>query len=108
MCTWMTAAPAASHSLAVTTSSFRVTGSAGTADLSASAPAGPTVIRVSRPLLFAPALPAPAPRAPVLPAPVLPAMPRTLPWRRLPPGHGQVLPRHGQRSRQLCDHLLPP
>src|SRR6476659_10103970 len=46
MCTWTTAAPAASHSLAVTTSSARVTGRAGTAALSASAPVGATVIRV--------------------------------------------------------------
>src|SRR6185312_13305966 len=49
MCTWMTAAPAASHSLAVTTSSARVTGRAGVTALSASAPVGATVIRVLLP-----------------------------------------------------------
>src|ERR1700733_10360425 len=41
--------PAASHSLAVTTSSARVTGRAGAAALSASAPVGATVIRVLLP-----------------------------------------------------------
>src|SRR5215831_10926976 len=46
MWTWMTAAPAAWHSLAVVTSSSRVTGSAGTADFSDSAPVGATVISV--------------------------------------------------------------
>ncbi len=42
----MTAAPAAWHSLAVVTSSSRVTGSAGTADFCDSAPVGATVISV--------------------------------------------------------------
>src|SRR5262245_31658219 len=50
MCTWMTAAPAAWHSLAVVTSSSRVTGSAGTADFCASAPVGATVISVPGPV----------------------------------------------------------
>src|SRR5262245_14298003 len=49
MCTWMTAAPAAWHSLAVVTSSSRVTGSAGTADFCDSAPVGATVISVPGP-----------------------------------------------------------
>src|SRR5262252_5903423 len=47
ICTWTTAAPAAWHSFAVVTSSSRVTGSAGTADFSDSAPVGATVIRVA-------------------------------------------------------------
>src|SRR5215472_13374847 len=80
MCTWMTAAPAASHSLAVSTSSARVTGRAGTADLSASAPVGATVIRV-----------------------LLPAMARTLPLA----GLGQVLAGEGQRLGQVRHPLLP-
>src|SRR5271169_4523570 len=84
MWTWMTAAPAASHSLAVTTSSFRVTGSAGAADLSASAPVGATVIRVV----------------------VLPAMARTLPSRPLARRQGQVLPGEGQRLGQVRDPVL--
>src|SRR5690348_7501255 len=46
MCTWMIAAPSASHSLAVETSSSSVTGRAGTAALVLSAPVGATVIRV--------------------------------------------------------------
>src|SRR5215469_12827715 len=50
MCTWMTAAPAAWHSLAVVTSSARVTGSAGTADFCDSAPVGATVISVPGPV----------------------------------------------------------
>src|SRR5215813_7480833 len=50
MCTWMTAAPAAWHSLAVVTSSSRVTGSAGTADFCDSAPVGATVISVPGPV----------------------------------------------------------
>ena len=49
MCTWITAAPASRHSFAVVTSSSRVTGSAGTADFSDSAPVGATVIRVAWP-----------------------------------------------------------
>ena len=49
MCTWMTAAPASRHSLAVLTSSSRVTGRAGTAALSDSAPVGATVIKVAWP-----------------------------------------------------------
>src|SRR5260370_42710593 len=47
MWTCTTAAPAAWHSFAVVTSSSRVTGSAGTAVLSASAPVGATVIKVA-------------------------------------------------------------
>src|SRR5262249_57039494 len=47
MWTCTTAAPAAWHSFAVATSSPSVTGSAGTAVLSASAPVGATVIRVA-------------------------------------------------------------
>src|SRR5215469_16952056 len=47
MWTCTTAAPAAWHSFAVVTSSPSVTGSAGTAVLSASAPVGATVIRVA-------------------------------------------------------------
>src|SRR5262249_58563166 len=47
ICTWTTAAPAAWHSFAVVTSSSRVTGSAGTADFSDSAPVGATVIKVA-------------------------------------------------------------
>src|SRR5215470_18799842 len=47
MWTCTTAAPAAWHSFAVVTSSSSVTGSAGTAVLSASAPVGATVIRVA-------------------------------------------------------------
>src|SRR5215469_4294708 len=46
MCTWIIAAPACLHSFAVVTSSSSVTGSAGTADLSSSAPVGATVIIV--------------------------------------------------------------
>ena len=46
MCTWMIEAPSASHSLAVDTSSSRVTGSGGTAALLLSAPVGATVITV--------------------------------------------------------------
>src|SRR5262249_48257229 len=53
MCTWMTAAPAAWHSLAVVTSSSRVTGSAGTADFWDSAPVGATVISVPGPVALA-------------------------------------------------------
>src|SRR5215831_4395967 len=47
----MTAAPASWHSFAVVTSSSRVTGRAGTAALSASAPVGATVISVADELL---------------------------------------------------------
>src|SRR5215472_5650966 len=47
MWTCTTAAPAAWHSFAVVTSSSSVTGSAGTAVLSASAPVGASVIRVA-------------------------------------------------------------
>src|SRR5215469_15632756 len=47
MWTCTTAAPAAWHSFAVVTSSPSVTGSAGAAVLSASAPVGATVIRVA-------------------------------------------------------------
>src|ERR1043165_5272593 len=43
---WMTLAPSASHSLAATTSSSIVTGSAGASRLDTSAPVGATVIRV--------------------------------------------------------------
>jgi hypothetical protein len=46
MCTCTMAAPSASHSLAVATSSSSVTGSAGTAALLLSAPVGAIVIRV--------------------------------------------------------------
>src|SRR5262249_13879351 len=89
MCTWMTAAPAAWHSLAVVTSSSRVTGSAGTADFCDSAPVGATVISVPGPVGLA----APGPGA----APVLGAAPAAEPgaapaagvWlvmtRRMPP-----------------------
>src|SRR5215467_734308 len=49
----MTAAPAAWHSLAVVTSSSRVTGSAGTADFCDSAPVGATVISVPGPVVLA-------------------------------------------------------
>src|ERR1700730_6212614 len=86
MCTWTTAAPAASHSLAVTTSSFRVTGRAGAADLSASAPVGATVMRV---------------------AGVLPAMARRLPAAGPARGEGQVLPGEGQRLGQVGQPVLP-
>src|SRR5215467_7044534 len=55
MCTWIIAAPASRHSLAVVTSSSRVTGRAGTADLSTSAPVGATVIIVPATGLVAPA-----------------------------------------------------
>src|SRR5579862_1881439 len=78
MCTWMTAAPAASHSLAVSTSSFSVTGSAGTADLPASAPVGATVIRV-----------------------LLAAMAARLPLGRLARGEGQVGAGEGERLGQV-------
>src|ERR1700745_4124116 len=44
--TWMTEAPAASHSRAVFTSLFSVTGSPGCCSLSASAPVGATVMSV--------------------------------------------------------------
>src|ERR1022692_2719137 len=47
MCTWITAAPAARHCFAAPTSSPRVTGSAGTAALSDSAPVGATVMSVA-------------------------------------------------------------
>jgi hypothetical protein len=46
MCTWITLAPSASHSLAVTTSSSGVTGRAGTSAFDDSAPVGATVINV--------------------------------------------------------------
>src|SRR6266567_6778907 len=85
MCTWMTAAPAASHSLAVTTSSPRVTGRAGAADLSASAPVGATVIRVV----------------------LLAAMARTLPRAGLARRHGQMLPGERQRPGQVRHPVLP-
>src|SRR5262249_47698567 len=52
MWTCTTAAPAAWHSFAVVTSSSSVTGSAGTAVLSASAPVGATVIRVAESLVM--------------------------------------------------------
>src|SRR3984893_16145455 len=87
----MTAAPAASHSLAVTTSSSRVTGRAGTFALSASAPVGATVMSV---------LAAMARRLPSGPRAAL-----ILGWRlspgRLPGGEGQVLPGEGQRLGQV-------
>src|SRR5690348_11937030 len=57
----MTAAPAAWHSLAVVTSSSRVTGSAGTADFCDSAPVGATVISVPGPVALAAAGPGAAP-----------------------------------------------
>ena len=57
----MTAAPAAWHSLAVVTSSSRVTGSAGTADFCDSAPVGATVISVPGPAVLAAAGPGAAP-----------------------------------------------
>ena len=44
MCTWIIAAPAASHSLAVATSSSSVVGSWGQSSLAVSAPVGATVI----------------------------------------------------------------
>src|SRR5580704_12481753 len=87
----MTAAPAASHSLAVATSSSMVTGRAGTAALSASAPVGATVMSV---------LAAMARR--------LPSGPRTalIPGWRLSPGglpgrQRQVLAGEGQRLGQV-------
>ena len=43
MCTWIIAAPAASHSRAVATSSSRVVGSCGQSALLVSAPVGATV-----------------------------------------------------------------
>src|SRR5262249_29915392 len=61
MCTWTTAAPAAWHSLAVVTSSSRVTGSAGTADFCDSAPVGATVISVPGPVGLAAPGPGAAP-----------------------------------------------
>src|SRR5215831_6546715 len=87
MCTWMTAAPAAWHSLAVVTSSSRVTGSAGTADFCDSAPVGATVIIVPGPVGLA--APDAAPVAPDA-APVAPdAEPAAGVWlvmiRRMPP-----------------------
>src|SRR5260370_11309017 len=87
----MTAAPAASHSLAVTTSSSRVTGRAGTFALSASAPVGATVMSV---------LAAMARRLPSGPRAAL-----ILSWR-LPPGglpgrQRQVLAGEGQRLGQV-------
>src|ERR1700761_6272110 len=47
----MTEAPACWHSFAVVTSSSSVTGSAGTADFSSSAPVGATVIKVAVPAM---------------------------------------------------------
>src|SRR5690348_11408214 len=85
---WMTAAPAASHSLAATTSSVSVTGRAGAAALLASAPVGATVIRV---LVMIRTLPL-AGRA------LSPAGPRR---------HGQVLAGEGQRLGQVGDPVLP-
>src|SRR5690242_17846947 len=78
---WMTAAPAASHSLAATTSSVSVTGRAGAAALLASAPVGATVIRVL-----------------VMKRTLSPAGPRR---------HGQVLAGEGQRLGQVGDPVLP-
>ncbi len=46
MCTWIIAAPAASQRFAVSTSSSRVVGSAGTSAFAVSAPVGATVIIV--------------------------------------------------------------
>src|SRR5438874_10791520 len=46
MCTWMSAAPAAWHALAVETSSSRLQGSAGTSAFADSAPVGATVMSV--------------------------------------------------------------
>src|SRR5690349_23624478 len=57
----MPAAPAAWHSLAVVTSSSRVTGSVGTADFCDSAPVGATVISVPGPVALAAAGPGAAP-----------------------------------------------
>src|SRR5215470_8741200 len=68
MCTWMTAAPAAWHSLAVVTSSSRVTGSGGTADFCDSAPVGATVISVSGPVGLAAPGPGAAPEPGAAPA----------------------------------------
>src|SRR5260370_8062746 len=87
----MTAAPAASHSVAVATSSSRVSGRAGTVALSASAPVGATVMSV---------LAAMARRLPSGPQAAL------IPGWRLPPGRlsrgeGQVLPGEGQRLGQV-------
>src|SRR6202034_4353643 len=99
MCTWMTAAPAASHSLAVVTSSSRVTGSAGTTALSASAPVGATVIRVPA---MAARLPSPgsAYAPPIYPSP-------DLRWRGPARGQRQVLPGERQRLRQVRDAAGP-
>src|SRR6202046_2001751 len=86
----MTAAPAASHSLAVARSSSRVTGRAGTVALSASAPVGATVMSV---LAMARTLP-PGPRAALLLGGGLP--PGGLPGRQR-----QVLAGEGQRLGQV-------
>src|SRR5579859_1508707 len=89
--TWTTAAPAASHSLAVATSSSRVTGRAGTCALSASAPVGATVMSVLA--AMARRLPA-GPRAALI-----------LDWRLsaggLPRRQRQVLAGEGQRLGQI-------
>src|SRR6266536_4714283 len=87
MCTWMTAAPAASHSLAVTSNSARVTGRAGAAALSASAPVGATVIRVAAMI-----------------------MDTTFSWPGLAGTagrDGQVLPGESQRLGQVRHPVLP-
>src|ERR1700722_7793248 len=93
----MTAAPAASHSLAVATSSSRVIGRAGTCALSVSAPVGATVMSVLA--AMARRLP-PGPRAALI-----------LGWRlspgRLAGGEGQVLPGEGQRLGQVGQAGLP-
>src|SRR5260370_7822363 len=87
----MTAAPAASHSVAVATSSSRVSGREGSVAWSASAPVGATVMSV---------LAAMARRLPSGPQAAL------IPGWRLPPGRlsrgeGQVLPGEGQRLGQV-------
>src|SRR5581483_5833912 len=85
---WMTAAPAASHSLAATASSSNVTGRAGAAALLASAPVGATVIRV---LVMSRTLPRPG-------RPLSPSGARR---------HAQVLAGEGQRLGQIGDPVLP-
>src|SRR5580692_7369920 len=87
----MTAAPAASHSLAVATSSSRVTGRPGTFALSASAPVGATVMSVLA--AMARRLPS-GPRAALIPG-------WRLPSRGLPGRQRKVLAGEGQRLGQV-------
>src|SRR5262249_43886189 len=114
ICTWTTAAPAAWHSFAVVTSSSRVTGSAGTADFSDSAPVGATVIRVAAPdgllLMIRACLLSPARVHPGTNTSRFPAVGRA--WRRRHAGGRDWVPAgvaagEGGRLGEVTDPGLP-